>query len=72
MGYESFMIEVCLYGNTMDYDYKRHPMLVTNNTLFKNVWELVSYNNVSLNFNEDYQQKPIRRGNKSLMSEFLQ
>jgi hypothetical protein len=46
-------------------------MLVTNNTWFKNVWELVSYYNVSLNFDEDYQLKPIRQGNKSLMSEFL-
>ena len=34
MGYESFMIEVGLYGNTMDYNYKRHSMLVTNNTWF--------------------------------------
>jgi hypothetical protein len=62
MGYESFMIEVGLYGNTMDYDFKRYSMLATNNTWFKNVWELVSYFNVSLNFNEDFQLKPIRRG----------
>ncbi len=55
----------------MDYDYKRHSMLVTNNTWFKNVWELVSYYNVSLNFDEDYQLKPIRWGDKSLMSKFL-
>jgi hypothetical protein len=71
MGYKSFMIEVGLYGNTIDYNYKRHSMLVTYNTWFKNVWELVSYYNVSLNLNEDYQLKPLRRGNKSLMSEFL-
>ncbi len=32
MGYKSFMLKVNLYGNTMDYDYKRHSMLVTNNT----------------------------------------
>ncbi len=70
MGYESFMIEVGLYGNTMDNNYKRHSMLVTNNTLFKNIWELVSYYNVSLNFDEDYQLKPIRRGDKSQMSKF--
>ncbi len=65
------MIEVGLYGNTMDYNYKRHSMLATNNTWFKNVRELVSYFNVSLNFDEDYQFKPIRWGNKSLMSKFL-
>jgi hypothetical protein len=71
MGYKSFMIEVGLYGNTMDYNYKRHSMLVTNNTWFKNVWELVSCYNVSLSFDEDYQLKPIRRGDKFLMSKFL-
>jgi hypothetical protein len=37
MGNKSFMIEVGLYGNTMDYNYKRHSMLVTNNTWFKSV-----------------------------------
>jgi hypothetical protein len=71
MGYKSFMIEVGPYGNTMDYAYKRHSILVTNSTWFKNVWALVSYCNVSLNFDEDYQLKPIRRGNKPLMSKFL-
>jgi hypothetical protein len=71
MVYESFMIKVGVYGNTMDYNYKRHSMLVTNNTLLKNVWVLVSYYNISLNFDEDYQLKPIRWGNKSLMSKFL-
>ncbi len=62
MGYESFMIEVGLYENTMDYNFKRYSMLATNNTWFKNIWELVSYFNVSLNFNEDFQLKPIRQG----------
>jgi hypothetical protein len=71
MGYESFMIEVGLYGNTMDYNFKRYSMLATNNTWFKNVWELVLYFNVSLNFNEDFQLKPIRRGDRSLMSKFF-
>jgi hypothetical protein len=71
MGYESFMIEVGLYGNTMDYNYKSYSMLATDNTWFKNLWELVSYFNVSLNFDLDYQLKPIRWGNSSLMSKFL-
>jgi hypothetical protein len=62
MGYESFVIEVGLYGNTMDYNFKRYSILATNNTWFKNIWELVLYFNVSLNFNEDFQLKPIRWG----------
>jgi hypothetical protein len=37
MGYKLFMVEVGLYGNTMDYDYKAYSILDTNNTWFKNV-----------------------------------
>jgi hypothetical protein len=62
IGYESFIIEVGLYGDTMGYEY-RTPW-------FKNVWELVSYFNIRLHFNEDFQLKPIQRGDSSLMSEF--
>jgi hypothetical protein len=35
------------------------------------VWELVSYFNIHLHFNEEFQLKPIRRGDSSLMSEFI-
>ncbi len=31
MGYESFMTEIGLFGNTMDYNYKSHSMLATDN-----------------------------------------
>jgi hypothetical protein len=59
MGYESFMVEVGLYGNTMGYKYKTHSILATGNTWFKNVWELVSYFNVCLYFSAVFQLKPI-------------
>jgi hypothetical protein len=35
MAYKSFMVEVGLYVNTMDYNYKTHSMLATSNTWFK-------------------------------------
>jgi hypothetical protein len=70
-GYQSFMIEVGLYGNTMDHDYKTHSILVMNNTWYKNVWELVHYFKIRLVFHTDYQLKPVRKGDKSLMSEFM-
>jgi len=35
MGYESFMIEVGLYGKTMDYDYKAYSVLAMNGTWYK-------------------------------------
>jgi hypothetical protein len=71
IGYESFIIEVGLYGDNMGYEYKSHSFLVTDNTWFKNVWKLVSYFNICLHFNEDYQLKPIQQGNASLISELI-
>ena len=60
IGYESFIIEVDVYGDTMGYEYKTHSFLATDNIWFKNVWGLVSYFNICLHFNEDLQLKPIR------------
>jgi hypothetical protein len=71
MGYESFMIEVGLYGNTMDYDYKAYSVLATNGTWYKNVWGLVHYFKISLAFQSEYRLGPVRRGDRSLMSEFV-
>jgi hypothetical protein len=71
MGYKSFMIEVGLYGNTMDYDYKAYSVLATNGTWYKNVWELVHYFKISLAFQSEYRLGPVRRGDKSLMSKFV-
>jgi hypothetical protein len=72
MGYESFMVEVGLYGNTISYNYKKHSMLATSNTWLKNIWGLASYFNVWLNFKGNYHLKPVRWGNISFMSEYLQ
>ena len=41
MGYESFLMEIGMYGHTLAYDYTRFSELATNNTWFKNVWELM-------------------------------
>ncbi len=35
IGYESFIIGVGLYGNTMGYEYKTHSILAMDNTWFK-------------------------------------
>jgi hypothetical protein len=60
MGYESLMFKVGLYGNTMDHDYKAYSTLVTNNTWYKNVWELVHYFNIRLVFQSEYRLGPVR------------
>ncbi len=59
IGYKSFIVVVGLYDDTMGYEYKTHSFLATDNTWFKNMWELVSYFNIHLHFNEDFQFKPI-------------
>jgi hypothetical protein len=56
--YKSFMVKAGLYGNTMSYHYRRHLMLATSNTWFKNMLELTSYFNFWLNFNGDFHLKP--------------
>ena len=60
IGYKSLIIEVGLYSNTMEYEYKTHSILATDNIWLKNVWELVSCFNVRLHFNKDCQLKPIQ------------
>jgi len=71
MGYESFMVEVGLYGNTMDHDYKIYSTLATNGTWYKNVWELVCFFKMRLAFQSKYRLGPVRHCDKSLMSEFV-
>ncbi len=71
IGYKSFMMEVGLYRNTMNHDYKTHLILVTNNTWYKNVWKLVHYFKIRLVFHTDCQLKPVRKEDKLLMSEFM-
>jgi hypothetical protein len=60
MRYESFMVEVGLYRNTMDHDYKAYSTLVTNNTWYKNVWELVHNFNIRLVFQSEYRLGPVQ------------
>ncbi len=67
MAYESFMIEVGLYGNTMGYDYKTHSMLATSGSWFKNIWELVWYFNVRMHVSAAFQLRAVCRGDISLM-----
>ena len=65
------MVEVGLYGNTMDHDYKIYSTLATNGTWYKNVWELVCFFKIRLTFQSKYRLGPVRRGDKALMSEFV-
>jgi hypothetical protein len=70
MGYESFFMNVGMYGNTLDLDYKSFFGLAVDGTLFKNLWELLHEFNVSATFSSEYQILPARIGDSSLMGEF--
>jgi len=59
MGYESFMVKVGLYGNTMDHNYKLYSILATNGTWYKNVWELVCFFKIRLAFQSKYRLGPV-------------
>ena len=70
MGYESFVIDIGMYGNVFDLKYNIYSDLATNDTWFKNVWELVCEFEISATFDANVQLFPLRQGDKSLMSEF--
>jgi hypothetical protein len=70
MGYKSFLMEIGMYGNTLAYDYTRFSGLATNNTWFKNVWELMHDFRVKAAFSNEFQLHPIRVGDASLMDLF--
>ena len=64
------MVDIGLYGNAMDHDYKAYSTLATNGICYKNVSELVHYFKIRLAFQSEYRLGPVRRGDKSLMSKF--
>jgi hypothetical protein len=70
MGYESFFMNMGMYGNTLDLDYKSYSGLAVNGTWFKNIWELFYKFNVLATFSSNYQISPAQIGDSSLMGEF--
>jgi hypothetical protein len=70
MGYKSFLMEIGMYGNTLAYDYTWFSGLATNNTWFKNVWELMHDFRVEAAFSNEFQLHPIWVGDALLMDLF--
>jgi hypothetical protein len=62
MGYESFIMDIGMYGNTLSLNYKLFSILVTEGTWFKNVWELLHNFNTTASFGADNQIHPVRVG----------
>jgi hypothetical protein len=70
MGYESFLMDIGMYGNSLGYDYNQYSCLAMDNTLIKNVWELLYDLSVEAIFGEEFQLHPIREGDCSSMDLF--
>jgi hypothetical protein len=54
MGYESFLMEIGLYGNPLGHDYTRFSALATDGAWFKNVWELLNDFHITAEFGGVY------------------
>jgi hypothetical protein len=59
MGYESFLMDTKMYGNTLGYNYNQYLGLATDNTWFKNVLELLHDFNIGATFGEEFLLHPI-------------
>ncbi len=59
MGYESFVVDIGMYGNVFSLKYDDYSILATNHTWFKNVWELLQEFGVSACFDSDSQLLPV-------------
>jgi hypothetical protein len=70
IGYQSFLMEIGMYGNILGYDYPQFSGLATDDTWFKNVWELLHDFGVEATFGDEFQLHPIRVGDRSLIELF--
>ena len=64
--YEAFLIEVGLYGDTMQHSYKQYRGLATDGTWFKNLWQFLDELGITLETTSEVQLSPIREENFSL------
>jgi hypothetical protein len=69
-GYELLLLDIGMYGNSLGFSYNWYSVIATNNTWFKNVWELLHDFNVTATFREDYQLHSTWEGDYSLMDLF--
>jgi hypothetical protein len=70
MGYESFLMDIGMYGNPFDLDYTHFSLLAIAGTWFENLWELLSDFDVTATLGDGCHLHPVRLGDSSLMFEF--
>jgi hypothetical protein len=55
MGYESFVMDIGMYGNALSLDFDRFSVLATDGTWYKNVWELLNKFDTHATFGSEMQ-----------------
>ena len=65
------MLEVGLYGNIFSADYSVFGVLATDNTWFKNFWELSQLLDIDVTLHNKYHLSPVQEGDRSLMSDLF-
>jgi hypothetical protein len=70
MGYETFIINIGMYGNLFSLNFELYSILVTNGTWFKNMWELLHKFKTIATFSADNHIHPVQVGDRSLMQGF--
>ena len=68
--YESFLVEIGLYGNIFSEDFSTWEMLATDGTWLKNFWEYSSLLGIEIQLHEDFHITGVRDGDRALMSVF--
>ncbi len=69
--YDNFLMEVCLYGSPLDWNYGDYDHFSMEDTWFWNLWRLMDTFNATLTFRAKDQVRGVREGNRPLMSEFF-
>ena len=64
--YESFLMEVGLYGSVFSHSHQELGILATESTWFGNFWELAHQHGIRVELSKDWQIQPVRRGDLSL------
>ena len=68
--FESFMLEVGLYGNIFSENYNEYGGLATDNTWYKNFWEYSRHLDIEVKFHAQFLLHPAREGDRSLTELF--
>ena len=71
MAFESFVLDMGLYGTPFKWKYADYGSLATRDTWFQNLWKLADEFMVQIEFGEADTIHGIRDGDRSLMSEFF-